>query len=75
LLAGPGCSGGFLVEDVERPQADVGDFFLIEGDLGRSGIPGRHIRRRYGGCRGGAARQRQRYADDSHRRYDFFPTL
>src|SRR5262249_8341400 len=64
-------SGVFLVEDVERPQADVGDFFLTEGDLGRGGIPRRYIRGRHSGCRGCAARQRQRHADDSHYRYGF----
>src|SRR5262249_60072336 len=32
-------SGVFLVEDVERPQADVGDFFLTESDLRRGAIP------------------------------------
>ena len=26
------CSGVFLVEDIERRQSDVGDFFLTEGD-------------------------------------------
>ena len=31
LFAQPRC---LLVEDVERPQADVGDFLLIEGDFG-----------------------------------------
>src|SRR5262249_25310217 len=39
-----GRSGVFLVEDVERPQADVGDFFLTESDLGRGGIPRRYFR-------------------------------
>src|SRR5262249_35063086 len=52
--------GVFLVEDVERPQADVGDFFLTESDLGRGGIPRRYFRGRHGGCCGCAARQRQR---------------
>ena len=33
LLAEPGRSGVLLVEDIERPQADVGDFLLIEGEL------------------------------------------
>src|SRR6516162_7489782 len=66
-----GRSGVFLVEDVERPQADVGDFFLTESDLGRGGIPRRYIRGRNSGCRGCAARQRQGHADDSHHRYDF----
>src|SRR5262249_34637541 len=66
-----GRSGVFLVEDVERPQADVGDFFLTESDLGRGGIPRRYIRGRNSGCRGCAARQRQGHTDDSHHRYDF----
>src|SRR5215470_18137242 len=66
-----GRSGVFLVEDVERPQADVGDFFLTESDLGRGGIPRRYICGRNSGCRGCAARQRQGHADDSHHRYDF----
>ena len=33
LQAGLGCSGVFLVEDVERRQAHVRDFFLAESDL------------------------------------------
>jgi hypothetical protein len=66
-----GRSGVFLVEDVERPQADVGDFFLTESDLGRGGIPRRYFRGRHSGCGGCAARQRQRHADDSRYRYDF----
>ena len=71
LFAESGRSGVFLVEDVERPQADVGDFFLTESDLGRGGIPRRYICGRNSGCRGCAARQRQGHADDSHHRYDF----
>ena len=70
-FAKSGRSGVFLVEDVERPQADVGDFFLIEGDLGRGGIPRRYFRGRHSGCCGCAARQRQRHADDSNHRYGF----
>jgi hypothetical protein len=66
-----GRSGVFLVEDVERPQADVGDFFLTESDLRRGGIPRRYFRGRHSGCGGCAARQRQRHADDSRYRYDF----
>jgi hypothetical protein len=34
LFAEPACSGVLLVEDKERPQADVGDFFLAECDPG-----------------------------------------
>ena len=70
-FAKSGRSGVFLVEDVERPQADVGDFFLIEGDLGRGGIPRRYFRRRHSSRRGRTARQRQRHADDSNHRYRF----
>jgi hypothetical protein len=66
-----GRSGVFLVEDVERPQADVGDFFLTERDLRRGGIPRGYFRGRHSGCGGCAARQRQRHADDSRYRYDF----
>src|SRR5262244_3585011 len=58
-----GRSGVFLVEDVERPQADVGDFFLTESDLGRGGIPRRYFRGRHSSCCGRAACQRQRHAD------------
>src|SRR5205823_12800707 len=64
----------FLVEDVERPQAHVGDFFLTESELGGSRIPRRHIsgrHRRGGGC---TARQRQRPPDGAHHRYDLFPS-
>src|SRR5262249_5190158 len=64
-------SSVFLVEDVERPQADVGEFFLTESDLGRGGIPRRYIRGRNSGCRGCAGRQRQGHADDSHHPDDF----
>src|SRR6516164_11134882 len=66
-----GRSGVFLVEDVERPQADVGDFFLTESDLGRGGIPRRYFRGRHSSCCGRAACQRQRHADNSHYRYGF----
>src|SRR5215831_4603790 len=64
-------SGIFLVEDVERPQADVGDFFFTESDLGRGSIPRRYFCGRHSSCRGCAARQRQRHADDSNHRYGF----
>jgi hypothetical protein len=33
LYAGPESSAGFLVEDIERCQADVSDFRLIESDF------------------------------------------
>src|SRR5262249_35619197 len=64
-------SGVFLVKDVERPQADVDDFFLAESDLGWGGIPRRYIRRRHSGCRGCAASQRQRHTDNPNHRYGF----
>ena len=70
-FAKSGRSGVFLVEDVERPQADVDDFFLTESDLGRGGIPRRYFRGRHSGCCGCAARQRQRHADDSNHWYGF----
>jgi len=75
LFPKSGRPGVFLVEDVERPQADVGDFFLTESDLGRGGIPPRDFRGRHSGCCGCAARQRQRHADDSHHRYGFLRML
>jgi hypothetical protein len=74
LLAGARRWGVFLVEDVERPQADVGDLFLIERDLGRGGLPPRCILGRDGGRGGCTARQRQRHADGSHHRHNFFST-
>jgi hypothetical protein len=51
---------GFPVEDIEGPQADVGDFLLIENGngIGRSLRLRRSMLRRYGGCRC-AARHRQ----------------
>ena len=65
-----------LVEDIERAEADVGDLFLGEGEpRSRRGILRRHVRHVTGGCRRGAARQRQRHANDSQRRYDFLPAL
>jgi hypothetical protein len=75
LLAEPGCSRGFLVEDIERRQAHVGDFLLAESDLvRRHGIPRLYICCRPSGCCGRAARQRQRHADESQHRYGFLPT-
>ena len=71
ILFAPGGSSVFLVEDVERPQADVGDFFLTESDLRWGGIPRRYIRRRHSGCRGCAACQRQRHTDNPKHRYGF----
>ena len=42
LFAEPGVSGVFLIEDVEGPQADVGDFLLTEDDFTtHRGIPRR----------------------------------
>jgi hypothetical protein len=70
-----GRAGVLLVEDVERPQADVGDFFLIESELGPAGVPGRCIRGRHSGCGRCAAGQRQRHADGSNHRDGFLPAL
>ena len=42
LYAGPRYSGAFLVEDIERRQADVGDFLLTESDFVVSGVRRRH---------------------------------
>src|ERR1700730_14864197 len=42
LFAEPVCSSVFLVEDVERPQADVGDFLFTESDF----VTRRAVRRR-----------------------------
>jgi hypothetical protein len=50
LLAQPGRAGRFLVEHVERPQADVRDLFFTEGNLGRrGGLARRHVRSRNSG--------------------------
>jgi hypothetical protein len=65
----------FLVEDVERAQADVGDFLFAQHDLRPNAILGRRICRRHGGRRGCSARQRQGDADDSYNRYSLFMTL
>jgi hypothetical protein len=75
LFPDVGRAGVLLVEDVERPQANVGDFFFTERDLGRGDIPGGRIRGRHSSRRRRSARQRQRHADDSHHRYGFLPTL
>jgi len=76
LFAEPARPGVFLVEDKERPQADVGNFFLIESDFGNPcGVLRLYVCRRRTECCGSAARQRQRHADDSQRRYNFLPTL
>ena len=59
LFAG---SGAFPVKDIERRQADVGDFLLGERDRGtRYGGPKRYIRgQANGSCGGCAARQRSK---------------
>jgi hypothetical protein len=54
------CSVGFLVEDIERRQADVGDFLLTESYVVTiSGVPHWDICRPPGCC-GCDTRQRQR---------------
>jgi hypothetical protein len=59
LYPGLGSSGVFPVEDIERRQAYVGDFFLVERDfVTRGDGPRRCIRGRHSGRRGCAARQR-----------------
>ena len=76
LLTEPRSAGVLLVENEERSQADVGDLLLAESkSRARRGILRRHVRHRTGGCRRCAARQRQRHANDSQRRDDFFPAL
>ena len=65
-------SGALLVEDKERRQADVREFLLTESNLvTRCDALRRQIRRRVSGCRGCAARHRQRHPGDSHHRYGF----
>jgi hypothetical protein len=64
----------FPVEHIERRQADVGDLFFSERELRQSGSPRRRLRGWRGCCRC-AARQRQRYADDSYHRYGFVTAL
>jgi hypothetical protein len=65
----------FLVEDVERRQADVRDFLLAEEHF----VTRRNILLRIGrlaGSRSGSsARHSQRYASDSQNGYGFTPTL
>src|SRR5258708_32247725 len=52
--------GAFLVEDIERCQCNVSDFFLSQSDfLILLGAPREHIRR-FISCRRCAAHQRQR---------------
>jgi hypothetical protein len=78
LLPKPRRSCRFLVEDIERAQADVGDFLLVERDLRQGGIRGWHQRcigRHSSRCRGCAADKRQRHADRSQNRYCFLPML
>jgi hypothetical protein len=76
LYAGPGCSGVFLVEDIERCQADVRDFLLTESDLvTHSGVLSRYIRCRSLSCRGCAARQRQRQPSGPQQRYSARTTV
>ena len=46
LLAEPGCSGAFPIEDEEFRQADVGEFLLAEGDHGKRALRRSLLRRR-----------------------------
>ena len=69
LYAGFGCSDIFLVEDIERRQTDISDFFFAESDfVARCGALHRHIRCGHLGCRG-AARQRQGQPGGSQQRH------
>ncbi len=70
------CRGVFLVEDVERRQADVGNLLLTEKDfVMRQGILRRYVRRRSAGRRGCSTRQRQRHPGYSQHGYGFPPTV
>jgi hypothetical protein len=48
------CSAVFLIENVERRQTDVGDFFFSESNFVQlcGVLQRRHIRRRPAGCGG-----------------------
>ena len=73
LYAGSQCCDVFFVEDVERRQADVGDFLLGESDfVAHSSVRRRHIRRRPTGC---AARQRERQTGGPQHRQSFASAL
>jgi hypothetical protein len=73
LYAGSQCCGVFSVKDVERRQADVGDFLLGESDfVAHSSVRRRHIRRRPTGC---AAGQRERQTGGPQRRQSFASEL
>src|SRR5262245_7512153 len=75
VFAEPGCSGVFFVEYIERPQADVGDLFFTERDLGPDDIPERRIRGRHSRRRRHPGHQRQRRGDGSYNRYGLFAAL
>src|SRR5262249_53069472 len=75
LLAEPRRAGVFLVEDKERSQTDVGDFFFAERNLRRNGIMGWRIRGRHRGRRGRTARQRQRREGGSDNRHGLLASL
>jgi hypothetical protein len=69
---GPNRSGVLLIEDVEGRQADVPDFFFVEGEF--VGLRALLLRQIRGWCRGCAARQRQQ-SSGSQNWYGFGPTL
>jgi hypothetical protein len=61
-----GLASIFLVEDVERGQANVGHFLFAEKDLVTLRcVLCRRVRRRAGGCCGCDARQGQGHAGDA----------
>src|SRR5262249_22715655 len=75
LLAEPRRAGVFPIEDEERSQADVGDFFFADRNLRQNGTMGWRIRGRHRGRRGRTARQRQRRDGDSDNRHGLLASL
>ena len=70
LYGGLGCSDIFLVEDIERSQADIRDFLFTESYfVARCGVLRRRIRCGHLDCRGCAARQRQRQSGSPQQRH------
>jgi hypothetical protein len=71
--AGRQCSAIFFVEDIERRQADVGDFLFGESNfVAHSSVRRRHIHCRSSGC---AAPQRERQTGGPQRRQGSAPSL
>src|SRR5262245_17349937 len=75
LYGGFGCSDIFLVKDIERRQADIGNFLFAESSfVARCDVLRRHVRCGRLGC-GSAARQRQRQPGGSQQGYGTCSTL